>query len=282
MTFFAIGKNSTIGKRFAQDVQHKKITWISSNPGEGDLALNLLEPDWFDYNVIHPDDYIVLLAAISSPDVCKNNFEMAYQINVTGTSQFIKSCLERGAKVLFMSSDTVYGDCSTIANEKSLCNPIGEYGKMKYEIEQKFADRFNFKTFRLSYVFARTDKFTSYLSQCALKSSVAEIFHPFYRNIVYIKDLIDAMLTLETDWDRFNPNVVNLCGPEPISRVDLAELYKKNIDDRLNSVQKYPGDDFFKARPQTIEVESLYLQDLLGRSPIDIETAMIQEFQQID
>ena len=129
------------------------------------------------------NDFVVFLAAISSPDVCEKQYDFARAINVTGTAEFIENCIARGANVLFFSSDVVNGGtlpCSV--DETYVGTPIGKYGEMKREIEQRFNGNPHFKVFRLSYVYSRQDKFSRYLDDCAAKGVCAEVFDALYRS----------------------------------------------------------------------------------------------------
>lgn len=67
----------------------------------GSLFLDITKPAKFDYTQINSDTFVVLLAAISSPDICSNRYDFAYNTNVTGTKALISNLILRGAKVLF-------------------------------------------------------------------------------------------------------------------------------------------------------------------------------------
>jgi dTDP-4-dehydrorhamnose reductase len=97
-------------------------------------------PDEFDYRLIHPSDVVLLTAAISAPDICAQEYARAWGVNVTGTSRFIRNVIDRGGRVIFFSSDTVYGEKDDVFDERAYCNPAGEYAIMKHEVEKQFFD----------------------------------------------------------------------------------------------------------------------------------------------
>ncbi|RJO60643.1 NAD-dependent epimerase/dehydratase family protein [candidate division WS5 bacterium] len=277
-----IGKNGYIAQRVADSklgIDYKLI-YTSTRPGPQDLLLNLENPETFNYEEIGGNDLIVLLAAISSPDACKNEYELTYKINVAGTIKFIENILKRGAKVLFFSSDTVYGNCEEECNENTKLNPVGEYAEMKLDVENRFRGETNLKIFRLSYVFSKQDKFMTYLADCAKNSKPAEIFHPFYRSVVYIADVVDSIFYLAKEWRNFDNQVFNICGDALLSRKDMAELYKAIVDKNLITNVVNPGNEFFKARPEIINMKSLYIERLLGRKPLEIGQSMMLEFSE--
>ena len=136
-----VGSNSYISERLIGKLRHDKIsfTTISSNPNKSDFKLDLENIDQFDFNIINEDDFIVFLAAVSSPDHCQNEFKKSFNINVIGTIKFIEESIKRKANVIFFSSDTVYG-AEIGQNDESVhpSKPVGEYALMKLSVENYF------------------------------------------------------------------------------------------------------------------------------------------------
>lgn len=281
MSVFVIGKNGYIAQRMLGDsaLFSEPVFATSSRPVAGELALDLSAPHAFDYQQIDAGDFVILLAAISSPDVCNQNYEHAYRINVAGTSEFIEKCMSRNAKVLFFSSDIVYGEQEKQVDEYSQCYPVGNYGAMKLEVENAYKVESNFKAFRLSYIFSRNDKYTGYLHQCAQGGKTAEIFHPILRRTVYIGDLIEAIRNIRSGWEQWSYPIFNIGGPQLMSRIDLADCYKQIVNSSLEYKVETPSEQFFKARPKTIDMGSMYFEQLLNHSPTTILDAMKKEFK---
>jgi len=278
MTIYIFGSDSYIARNFYKKTKHKdNCKKVSINPLEGDYYFDLSENSSFDFNLIKEKDIILFFAANSSPDSCQNNYESAYKVNVTGTNYFIEKILERNARVLFFSSDVVFNGGDKIFYENSEHNPVSKYGEMKSTIEKNFNFYKNFKVFRLSYVYSKEDKFSSYLNSCAEKGCEAEVYHPIYRNAIYLDDLIEAIDNLIQEWDKWNNNIFNICGEDLISRVNIAELFKKNISNIKLKITE-PNEDFFKARPKKIEMKSNFFPALLKRSPTKIKDAMLKEY----
>ena len=150
-----VGASGFIGKKLLSTLRETRRVSYTSRHGAGDsTALDLQAPEDFNYSLLNPGDTIYLLAAISSPDICRNQPELARAVNVSGTSVFIRRAIDRGAKVIFFSSDTVYGNRSSGFDETAECDPVGDYAKMKCEVEDGFKADNNFKSVRLSYVFS--------------------------------------------------------------------------------------------------------------------------------
>ena len=256
-TLFIVGAKGYIGSALFLSAKKKGIViGTSSSGGNGFLSLSLDKPNNFDYSKIRPGDVFFFTSAISSPDICAKNYQYAYMINVKNTLLIIKNIIDHGACVIFFSSDTVYGECKKSFNENVTYNPVGEYAKMKIKVEQTFVNNPLFKTIRLSYVFSRKDKFSKYLIECNDQNKKAELFHPIYRSIVYLKDVVDGALTLATRWNEFPEHIINFAGPETISRVSFAKCLKKIYLNKLDFKVLDPGLEFFKNRPKYISMSS--------------------------
>lgn len=280
MRWHIVGADGYIGRNLTKRIPiETDVLCYTQSGADNSIPLELTALDSGIFHRIEAGDFVVFLAAISSPDICEKQYEAAYAINVTGTAEFIEKCIERGANVLFFSSDVVNGGtlpCSV--DETYVGTPIGKYGEMKREIEQRFNGNPHFKAFRLSYVYSRQDKFSRYLDDCAEKGVCAEVFDALYRSVVYLEDIFEAIFRLSESFDKWENTIFNLSGPELLSRKDLAVLYVQNVAPSLRFVPVVPSEEFFQARPNIIATKSLYLEKLLKRPPTHIAQAMRNEY----
>jgi len=270
-----IGATGYIGsKLFAAAAQRGEVLGTSSSAASSQYALlNLAAPADFVERSIRPGDVVYLTAAISAPDVCASNPGWARQINVVGTGEVIEQALRVGASVIFFSTDAVYGEQDVEFDESLPCRPAGEYASMKHEIEERFKGRAAFKSLRLSYVFSSEDKFTRYLSGCVRSGASAEIFHPFFRSVVYREDVVAGALGLAAQWDEVSEQNINFGGPEILSRIQFAEYVRGAGLPDLRFDVVHPKPAFFEHRPRSIAMRSPILSRLLGRSPLPIDQA---------
>ena len=231
--------------------------------GEVDMPLQLTTPAEFEYDGLKGIDYVIFTAAISGPDMCANEYDKCWNINVTGTSHFIREVIKRGVRVLFFSSDAAFGDIpGRIYDEDSETQAYTAYGKMKKAIEDEFKGSPLFKCIRLSYVASANDKFISYCLNCIRKGETAEIFHPFYRNCTTVCDVIKAIAWLLNNWSSYVPFVLNVTGTELVSRIRMADELNRYFGNKLKYVVTRPDDRFFKNRPQVTQMKSKYLYSL--------------------
>lgn len=247
-------------KRFEKESHIDSVLKIDQSDG-ADAHLNLLEPEKFNYELLNDIDYIVFTAAISGPDKCATDFDWCWSINVTGTNYFIKQALKRNCKILFFSSDAVFGDIpDMIYDENSETKAKTSYGRMKKAVEDEFKDNPNFKAIRLSYVASAKDRFVSYCLNCIEKNETADIFHPFYRNIIIVSDVVDVVVWFSKHWDEYESFVLDVTGKELVSRVRIADEINRITGNRLKYTISTPGDDFYNNRPKITQMKSLYLQ----------------------
>ena len=237
----------------------ENVLKIDQTP-EANAHLNLAEAEKFDYSVLDGVDYVIFTAAISGPDMCANEFEKCWNINVTGTEYFIKNAIAHGCKVLFFSSDAVFGDIpGEIYTELSETKAQTPYGRMKKAVEDCFKDDPSFKAIRLSYVVSKNDRFVSYCLKCMDTGETADIFHPFYRSCITVSDVVNTVDWLINHWEAYEPQVLNVAGNELVSRVRIADELNRLYGNRLKYVITSPDEDFYKNRPKITQMKSLYL-----------------------
>ncbi len=223
--------------------------------------LDLSEPARFDYSSLDNIDYIIFTAAISGPDQCAEEFDLCWQVNVDGTLFFITEAIKRKCKVLFFSSDAVFGNVpGKIYTEKSETVPLTSYGRMKQAVEDKFNTNKYFKAIRLSYVVSAEDRFISYCLSCIKSGKTAEIYHPFYRNCISVHDVVNVVTWFIQNWDNYKFPVINVAGKELVSRVRIADEINRFYNGKLKYNILYPGKKFYVNRPEITQMKSLYMQ----------------------
>ena len=247
-------------KRFAEEPEIESVLKLDRN-SKSDAYLDLAEAEKFDYSLLDDIDYIIFTAAISGPDKCAQDFDECWNINVTGTSYFIREAIKRKSRVLFFSSDAAFGDIpGAIYDEKSGTAAETPYGRMKKAVEDEFKTEPLFKAIRLSYVASAKDRFYTYCLNCIRNNEVADIFHPFYRNVTVVSDVVDIVTYFALHWDEYEPTFLNVAGKELVSRVRMADELNRHLGNKLKYTISMPGEEFFRNRPRITQMRSLYLQ----------------------
>jgi dTDP-4-dehydrorhamnose reductase len=279
MRIFVIGASGYLGAKIYVAAQQLYPVFGTTTTGLGTfIRFDLSCPEVFDYDSLVEGDTILLTAAISSPDICAREYQRVWETNVVGTSKFINEALSHGAKVMFFSSDTVYGEQHDAFDERMACSPAGEYAAMKHDVEELYLGSVGFKVVRLSYVFSIEDKFTQYLLGCARKGVTAEAFAPFDRAVVHRDDVVLAVLNLAVKWDTVEAPIINVGGPQVLGRAEFAEIIRQEVVPGLALKVTEPSAEFFTNRPSVIRMESPLLSSLLGRTPRSLAEAVKIEF----
>lgn len=247
-------------KEFSHIPEIEQILKIDIN--DADAIIDLQHADQFDYDQLKDIDVVVFTAAISGPDKCATDFDFCWNINVTGTKYFIKQAIARTCRVIFFSSDAVFGDIpGKIYDENSETAAITPYGKMKKAVEDEFKDSPYFKAIRLSYVASARDRFMTYCLHCVRNDEIADIFHPFYRNAIVVSDVVAVVKWLSIHFGEYKPFVLDIAGKELVSRVRMADELNRVIGGKLKYSISQPGTEFFINRPKITQMRSLYMQE---------------------
>ena len=277
MATYLIGTGN-IGKRVLEKGQDiKVITKKELNLETKPLNYNF-DKDSIGGTPLKDGDTIIFTAAISEPAMVSAQFEKATRVNVESTGEFIQGVIDLGCKVLFLSSDTVYGDVETGFDESHPINPKGAYAEMKSIVEKRFEGNPNFKSFRCSLNFYKDDRFTQYLKTCAANNVEADIFDPLTRAVIHRDDTVDAILAVANDWNLAEGQYTNCGGPQVLSRAQIAETVKRVALPNLQFKVSRPPSKFYTDRPAFIEMKSPNLKRILGRSPVTFEEAVRIEF----
>lgn len=280
---YIVGGTGYIGSAALKVLRERELRVKTIGSGSNaDIVFDLSSPDFEKIKEVKQNSFILMAAAISSPDYCENNYHEAYQINVAGTSSLIEQLVEKNCDVVFLSSDAVFSSQpGEVFNEDSQVSPISAYGEMKAEIENIFANTERFKTLRLSYVFSDHDKMMNYMLQCMKDKKKAEIFHPYYRNYISLSDVVKTIIYLEENWEAFPDWKLNLAGTELISRIRVADELKQLFPDFNYSVIEAEA-DFYKSRARVTQMESKYLYSLGICKPECFTKKFIQELKGIN
>ena len=80
-------------------------------------------------------DAVIHCAALADPEICEREPGRARRDNLAATEQLAAACRSRGARLITISTDLVFGGGSAFSNEASPAHPLTEYGRSKLGAE---------------------------------------------------------------------------------------------------------------------------------------------------
>ncbi len=103
---------------------------------------DLLSPDSLTDLIARSEcDTVYLTAGMSQIDFAEVHPEECHATNVVGVDRVAQICHENQVKLVFVSTDHVFGECKTAKNEDSEPAPINSYGRSYAEAEACIRDR---------------------------------------------------------------------------------------------------------------------------------------------
>ncbi|MCE1199936.1 MAG: NAD(P)-dependent oxidoreductase [Marinilabiliales bacterium] len=81
-------------------------------------------------------DAVIHTAAIANIDVCENNPEMAWKVNVGITRTLATLCAQTGAKMILCSTDSIFDGTKGYYTEIDAPTPLNHYARTKVEAEK--------------------------------------------------------------------------------------------------------------------------------------------------
>lgn len=125
------GATGLLGQALMTEWRTDKVSGLSSkdadirDPQQVRDAVEGTRPEW-----------IVLAAAYTDVDGCESNRELAFDVNCRGAVHVAEAAKQRGAKLLFVSTDYVFDGKSTTPYETGAVRaPRSVYGQSKAEAE---------------------------------------------------------------------------------------------------------------------------------------------------
>ncbi len=155
MKILLTGTSGKVGGALAQD-------WKFTRPDDDIIPLTRSTVDLSDSialeNYLQQTDFDLLVnpAALSTPEACEDNHELAIAVNVDAPKVMAQVCKEKGARLIHFSTDYVLcGKEPDFKTEKSPTRPNNHYGATKLAgEEQVLAACENALVARVSWVFA--------------------------------------------------------------------------------------------------------------------------------
>jgi dTDP-4-dehydrorhamnose reductase len=169
-------------------------------------------------------DVVIHSAAMSKPNDCEVQQEFCYDVNVQATKYVADACTSIGCKLIFMSTDFVFGDDGPYA-ETDAYAPVNYYGQSKVLAEQLVQhSTLHWAIVRTVLVYGKqlsglSPTFPQWVKGQLEKGSAIRVFTDQFRTATYVLDLvkgIDAIIQQNAT------GIFHVCGEETFTPYDIA------------------------------------------------------------
>lgn len=197
MTVLVIGGSGYIGSAVAQHLGADTVDlqWFS-----GPTPIFNVDYKTLECSMLRKYSHIVLLAAHSSMAMCANNWQSAWQNNVTNLSDLISKLNEKQT-LIYASSGSVYGSSGSNCVEQTQLEPaLIEYDLTK-QVGERVARGAKCKTVGLRFgtvsgynAYTRSDLMLNAMTKSALENKKITVFNSTnHRSILGITDCVRAI-----------------------------------------------------------------------------------------
>ncbi|HCQ90295.1 MULTISPECIES: SDR family oxidoreductase [unclassified Clostridium] len=179
--------------------------------------------------------YLIHTAAISDTTFCEKNPELSYDVNVNGSINIAKACRMMGIKMIYLSSDQVYGGNENIGPYDEITLPITNniYGKHKLEAEEAIKEILEDGVIlRITWLYSLPERNKPLkpniiwnVVKAALNNKPVEFRTNEYRGITYVYDLINAFdKILQLPGGVYNAGSENNLNTYELGEIILKEM----------------------------------------------------------
>ena len=172
----------------------------------------------------HKPDIIFHLAAITQPDRCEQNPQLAFRVNFEATSEIVRVAETIGARLVYASSDLVFDGTRGGYTEDDIPRPLSIYGMSKLRAEEAalgLSGQALVVRSSLMYGFGSpvSKTFLSRVLETLERGEKMQLFTDQLRNPVLVEDLVQA-LVIAIDKDL--SGVYHIGGPEVLNRHEFG------------------------------------------------------------
>ncbi len=265
-----IGGDSEIGKHFAAHLLKKNIYFNLTSKKKARIKknsvnyLNLNNLDSFDKLDYLKFTHALISIGFTSINYCQNNKAISNFINVQQIKILINKLNQANIKIIYLSSDKVFDENTTLNSTISKTNSKSIYGKQKIKIEEylKLKSK-KFVIVRLTKVISEKNKLINYWIEKLKNNKKIDVFEDEFISPIYIKNVINFLYILVL---KDLNGIFHLTAKDTITYFDLALILakKKQFDSSLIIAKKsnnkfkkinkmpslkYKSSKFFKIKP---------------------------------
>ncbi len=197
-------------------------------------------------------DVIIHTAAMSDPDDCEVDRNLAERINHIGTKNIVDVCRTHGSKLVYISTVYVFDGQKGNYKESDQCNPVNFYGETKLRAEQEVLTLVGsvILRFDILYGFNSMNGNNGFFSK--IMGGSVEVNNDQKRQPILVDDVGYAIkVILEGD----HSGIYHLAGPENITKYELGLVLEKmvRVESKLTPI---PEKQQVARRPKDVSLDT--------------------------
>lgn len=213
----------------------------------------------------HRPEVVLHLAANKNVFFCEENPDVAHAVNFQMTESLVGLCAAFNARMIFISSDYVFGEEDRVWKEDDTPCPTTQYGRDKAASEKVIGEVLSdYAIVRTSGLYGFQEDLVHVVRSVLAKGETFNAFDNLSNCPTFLPDLfnmLDAILQNELS------GVFHCVGPEAMSRFDYAKTVAEVLGLDASLVQPESVDFEQDIRPPSLRLSGAQTYSRLGVVP---------------
>jgi dTDP-4-dehydrorhamnose reductase len=250
---YITGINGMLGKAIQKNFKENNISFYGCDIQKSDYS----KIDICNYEKLLKDiiknkpEIIIHTASIIDIELCEQNKEKCFKVNIDGTKNIIKICNELNIKLIYISTSAIFDGEQGNYNEDDIPNPINVYAESKYLAEQEIIrDCKDFLIIRTNIFGWDKNQFAEWCISKILEGKQFDMYIDNIISIIYVEDLVKIL------WEiRYEKGIINIACKEKISKYEFGKLSGEYFGYNTQMIMPNNMNDNFKVkRPKNISL----------------------------
>ncbi len=240
-----------------------------TNRNEVEILLKKIQPDVIIHN-----------AALSKPDECENNQQLAIDVNVNSTKYLLAA---QKCHFIYLSTDFVFGENGPHSEDENK-GPLNFYGESKLQSEQLVLNSMHLASVvRPVFMYGKTwegmkPTFLHWVKNNLEQKKPIKVVSDQWRTPTYVKDVCKGIQSII---ERESGGIFHLAGKEILSPYDMAIFTAKVLQLDSTLIEKVTADTFpepvKRAKRSGLKIDKAKIE--LDYNPISFEEGVRKTFE---
>jgi dTDP-4-dehydrorhamnose reductase len=236
MKILLTGANGFLGQYLAAQLLANKHTVIATGKGEsrlpfsGSRSFGYVEMDFTNQVHVHDvlekfePDCIIHAGAMTRPDECELQTDLAFSVNVEGTRILLSMAVKRAVFFIYISTDFIFDGLHGMYNEEDIPGPVNYYGRTKLQGETLVRQYpFDWAIARTVLVYGKPlagrSNILTVVKEKLEKGEPYKVVSDQVRTPTYVEDLADGIVKII---EQKANGIYHLSGSDVLTPYDMA------------------------------------------------------------